>query len=74
MPVKILKGTVVASSPKSLLIQVTGEESSTRISVRVGLKTKFIPFRRPAVGETVEVEYQDENGDKFGYGVRVIGW
>ena len=73
MPVNILKGTVVASSPKSLHIRVTGEESSTWISVRVGQKTKFIPFRRPAVGETVEVEYQDEDGDKFGYGVRVVG-
>ena len=73
MPVNILKGTVVASAPKSLQIQVTGEESSTPISVRVGLKTKFIPFRRPAVGETVEVEYQDENGDKFGYVVKMVG-
>ncbi len=72
MPVKILTGMLITSSPTFLEIRAAGEESSTPISVRIGLKTKYIPFRRPAVGETVEVEYQDENGDKFGYEVRVV--
>lgn len=70
---KTLKGEVVASSPKSLSVRVTEEgEAAEVINVRVGLKTKFIPFRRPAVGEKVKVDYRDENGGKFGYTVQVI--
>ena len=69
---KTLKGEVVASSPKSLSIRVTEEgEAAEVINVKVGLKTKFIPFRRPAVGEKVKVDYGEENGDKFGYTVQV---
>lgn len=69
---KTLIGEVVASSPKSLSLRVTEGESAELVNVRVGLKTKFIPFRRPAVGEKVQVDYQQENGDKFGYTVRVV--
>lgn len=70
---KSLTGEVVASSPKSLSIRVTEEgEAAEVINVSVGLKTKFIPFRRPAVGEKVKVEFRDENGGKFGYTVQVI--
>lgn len=69
---KTLVGEVVASSPKSLSLRVTEGESAELVNVRVGLKTKFIPFRRPAVGEKVQVDYQQENGDKFGYTVRVV--
>jgi len=70
---KIMSGEVVASSPKSLSLRVVDEgETAEVISVRVGLKTKFIPFRRPAVGEKVKVEYRQENGDKFGYTVQVL--
>ena len=47
-------------------------ETAEVVNVRVGLKTKFIPFRRPAVGEKVKVEYRQENGDKFGYTVQVV--
>jgi len=68
-----MSGEVVASSPKSLSLRVVDEgETAEVISVRVGLKTKFIPFRRPAVGEKVKVEYRQENGDKFGYTVQVL--
>jgi hypothetical protein len=70
---KSLSGEVVASSPKSLSIRTMEEgEAAEVVNVRVGLKTKFIPFRRPAVGEKVKVEYRQENGDKFGYTVQVV--
>lgn len=72
-PHDTLSGEVVASAPKSLSIRVTGEDGAPEIvNVRVGLKTKFIPFRRPAVGEKVQVDYQQENGSKFGHTVTVI--
>jgi hypothetical protein len=68
-----LTGEVVASSPKSLSVRVSEEGKTPEvINVRVGLKTKFIPFRRPAVGETVKVDYRMENGGKFGYTVQVV--
>jgi hypothetical protein len=70
---KVLSGEVVASSPKSLSLRVLEEgEAAEVVNIKVGLKTKFIPFRRPAVGEKVRVEYRQENGDKFGYTVQVI--
>jgi hypothetical protein len=70
---KSLNGEVVASSPKSLSIRVTeaGKDAEV-INVRVGLKTRFIPFRRPAVGERVKVDYRTENDEKFGYTVQVV--
>lgn len=69
---KTLTGEVVASSPKSLSVRVTPEgEAAEVINVRVGLKTKFVPFRRPAVGEKVKIDYREENGEKFGYTVQV---
>ncbi|MDQ7783800.1 MAG: hypothetical protein RDU20_13035 [Desulfomonilaceae bacterium] len=72
-PENTLTGEVVASSPKSLNLRVMEEGQAAEIvSIRVGLKTKFIPFRRPSVGEKVQVEYRQENGDKFGYTVKVI--
>lgn len=70
---KTLLGEVVASSPKSLSVRSADEgEGAEVINIRVGLKTKFIPFRRPAVGEKVKVDYRVENGDKFGYTVQVV--
>jgi hypothetical protein len=70
---KSLSGEVVASTPKSLSIRVTEEgEAAEVVNVRVGLKTKFVPFRRPAVGEKVKIEYMQENGEKFGYTVQVV--
>ncbi len=71
---RTLTGEVVASSPKSLSLRVTDEasEAAEVVNIRVGLKTKFIPFRRPAVGEKVKIEYRQENGDKFGYTVQVV--
>ena len=71
--VKTLVGEVVASSPKSLSLRsAEAGESAEVVNIRVGLKTKFIPFRRPAVGEKVKVDYRVENGDKFGYTVQVV--
>ncbi len=70
---KSMTGEVVASSPKSLSLRVVDEgETAEVINIKVGLKTKFIPFRRPAVGEKVRVDYRQENGDKFGYTVQVV--
>lgn len=66
-------GEVVASSPKSISLRVMEEgEAAEVLNVKVGLKTKFIPFRRPSVGEKVRVDYRQENGEKFGYTVRVV--
>ena len=71
--VKTLLGEVVASSPKSLSVRSSEDgESAEVVNVKVGLKTKFIPFRRPAVGEKVKVDYRVENGEKFGYTVQVV--
>jgi hypothetical protein len=70
---KTISGEVVASSPKSISLRVMEEgQAAEVVNVRVGLKTKFIPFRRPAVGEKVQVDYRDENGEKFGYTVKVV--
>lgn len=70
---KTIVGEVVASSPQSLSLRVMEEgQAAELVNVKVGLKTKFIPFRRPAVGERVQVDYRQENGDKFGYTVRVV--
>ncbi len=70
---KTIQGEVVASSPKSLSLRVTDDADSAEVvNIRVGLKTKFIPFRRPAVGEKVKIEFRQENGDKFGYTVQVV--
>ncbi|MEW6533643.1 MAG: hypothetical protein AB1473_22635 [Thermodesulfobacteriota bacterium] len=69
---KSLTGEVVATSPKSLSIRVTDEGAADLVNVNVGLKTKFEPFRRPAVGEKVKVNYREENGGKFGYTVKVV--
>ncbi len=70
---KSLTGEVVASSPKSLSIRVSEEgEAAEVVNIRVGLKTKFVPFRRPAVGERVKVDYLKEGGEKFGYTVQVV--
>jgi hypothetical protein len=63
----------VASTPKTLSIRVSEEgEAAEVVSVRVGLKTKFVPFRRPAVGERVKVDYLKEGGENFGYTVQVV--
>ncbi len=70
---KTLLGEVVASSPKSLSVRSSEDgESAEVVNIKVGLKTKFIPFRRPAVGEKVKVDYRVENGEKFGYTVQVV--
>ena len=69
---KQLTGDVVASSPKDLSVRVMEGETADVLKIKVGLKTKFIPFRRPAVGEKIRVKYRDENGDKFGYEVQVV--
>jgi hypothetical protein len=70
---KTLKGEVVASSPKSLSIRVAEEgQAAEVVNIRVGLRTKFIPFRRPAVGEKVRVDYRVEDGGNVGYTVQVV--
>ncbi|MEW6351003.1 MAG: DUF4139 domain-containing protein [Thermodesulfobacteriota bacterium] len=68
-----LRGEVVASSPTRLSIKLAGQTGANEIvPVRVGLKTKFVPFRRPAVGENLEIKFAPEGGEKFGYEVRVV--
>jgi hypothetical protein len=68
-----ITGEVVSSSPKSMSIRVSGDGGAEElVNIKVGLKTKFIPFRRPAVGEKVTVRYQRENGARFGNTVTVI--
>jgi hypothetical protein len=70
---KTITGEVVASSPQSISLRVMEEgQAAEVVNIKVGLKTKFIPFRRPAVGEKVQIEYRQENGEKFGYTVKVV--
>jgi hypothetical protein len=69
---KQLTGDVVASTPKALSVRVMEGETADVINIKVGLKTKFIPFRRPSVAEKVRVKYREESGDKFGYEVQVV--
>ncbi|MEW6529238.1 MAG: hypothetical protein AB1473_00255 [Thermodesulfobacteriota bacterium] len=66
------RGKVVSSSPTALEVEVTQNGTTQVILVRIGRKTKFMSFRRPALGETVEVEYKPEKGSRFGYVVKVI--
>jgi hypothetical protein len=71
----LLKGQVVALSPRNLAIRpipITNEGTNEVIKVEVGPKTRFITCRRPAPGEHVEVEYRNENGGNFAYKVRII--
>jgi hypothetical protein len=72
LPGGTLKGAVISSTPKTLQIRFTENEPSSLVSIRIGLKTKFVPFRRPAVGENLVIEYGEEDGDKFGYVVRAV--
>jgi hypothetical protein len=70
---KAITGEVVASTPKRLSIRVTQDGAPAELmDIRVGLKTKFSPFRRPAVGEKVKIQYKIENNEKFGYSVQVV--
>jgi hypothetical protein len=54
------------------MIRIADGGASEAIKLRVGLKTHFIPFRRPTVGEKVDVKYREEKGAKFAYQIRVI--
>ncbi len=68
-----LTGEVIAASPKSLSIRVVTDGATAEVErVKVGLRTKFKPFRRPAVGEKVKIHYRQEDGDKYGVEVQVI--
>jgi hypothetical protein len=68
-----LRGAVVASAPKHLSVKVDGEKGTDEVvAVKVGLKTKFVPFRRPTVGEKIEVKFAIEDGSMFGHVVQVI--
>ena len=62
---KSLKGEVVESSSKNLSIRVRDTTRPETIIVKVGLRTKFIPFRKPVGGEKVYVEYLDQDGSKY---------
>lgn len=68
-----ITGEVISSNPKSISLRVVEEGGTAEvISIKVGLKTIFVPFRRPAVGEKVKVQVQQENGEKFGKTVEVV--
>jgi ankyrin repeat protein len=69
---KNLKGEVVESSSKNLSVRVRDTPRPETIIVKVGLRTKFIPFRKPVGGEKVYVEYLDQDGSKYAYTVQVI--
>ena len=68
---KTLQGEVVASTPNSLVINVMQGGKTMTAPVTVGLKTTFILFRRPAVGEKVEVEDSLDNGVMTAHTVKV---
>ncbi len=69
---KTLEGRVIASQPRDISVQVTGNGGTEQVKIRVGLSTKFDPFRRPSVGEMVRVHYQEENGGKFAQKVEIL--
>jgi hypothetical protein len=69
---KILRGKVLSSTPTSLEIQSTENGITKVVNITISLRTKFIPFRRPTVNETVEVECKDQNSTRFGYRVKII--
>jgi HEAT repeat protein len=66
-----LKGDLVSSHPRYLLVIENEGEAPEVVKLKVGLKTKFTPVRRPAKGEETRVKYQDEHGIKFAYEVLV---
>ncbi len=66
------RGEVAASSPTSLTLKPPGGAGSERVLIRVGLKTKFAPFRRPSVGEEVVVDCRAGGGPRVGYAVQII--
>jgi uncharacterized protein len=68
---KTLKGEVLESSPANLSIRVSDEDATEVREVKVGLRTRFIPFRRPEEGEWVEVRYRSLNGSPVGQEVRI---
>ncbi len=70
-----LAGEVVASSPQALVIRKADSDTGgapETIHIKVGLRTKFIPFRRPAVGEKIEVRCCFDNGTYSAYEVKVV--
>ncbi|MBM3301994.1 MAG: hypothetical protein FJY85_18835 [Deltaproteobacteria bacterium] len=70
---KTITGEVVASLPHSISLRVMEEgQAAEVVNIKVRLKTRFVPFRRPSVGEKVQVDYGEENGDKFAYTVKVV--
>ena len=72
MTFKTLKGEVLESSPRNLSVRVSNDDATEIRGVKVGLRTRFIPFRRPEEGEWVEVKYRSLNGSPVGQEVRII--
>lgn len=69
------KGEVIASSSKTLSIRARGaggDPKTTVMTFNVGLKSTFLPFRRPELGEEVEIEYREEKKGKFAYVVKMM--
>ncbi|MEW6348309.1 MAG: hypothetical protein AB1646_04565 [Thermodesulfobacteriota bacterium] len=70
-----LTGEVVTSAPTKLSLRPLhdGDPSRTEpVAVTLSLKTKFVPFRRPAVGEIVTVHYETKGDGMFAYAVKVV--
>jgi hypothetical protein len=66
-------GVVASLSPERLyVIPHDGEdENGERIAIRISLQTRFTPFRRPTVGETVKVLYETVGRRRFGVSVEI---
>jgi hypothetical protein len=72
---KTMTGKVAAFSPQKLLVKPSeGPEAAEKKAIHfktVG-KTKYKEFHKPEVGEKVEVDYEEKDGENIAYFVRVI--
>jgi hypothetical protein len=66
------EGEITDSHTKNLSFMVREGDAAKLMRFRVGLKTKFVPFRRPAVGERVRIEYEESGGELLARRCEVI--
>ncbi len=66
------EGEIIESHPKSLAFMVREGDATKLMRFRIGLRTNFVPYRRPAVGEVVRIEYEENGGELFARKCQVI--
>gem|GEM_PF-1344991 len=68
---KILTGKMVAGTATRMSIEVS-DRGLQVLSVEVRSTTRYVPFRRPAIGETVEVRFRERDGRRIADQVRIV--